>query len=402
MLNAKRKKIALIITFTSPAGVVENHIEHIAAGFTLMNFEPVVLNVSAPDLQARLQSLDFARIGVAFCFTPKPLKLELNNQKLYEFFQCPFFVYSLDHPVHDFQRYPELLSYFEAAKSDLRLHLGFADKDYAALYSRIWKAAGRTKEIAFTPMAGFFANPMTVANAPRQRAIAVIGNLNALPVDGAIEGKTLEETIDNNLIARVSDAQKQAFVDTLRAPDFMGNVPEAAIACFELAPERLLDRDFIIFAGAVDSFVKLDMRQKVVSSLKGLPVHFIGALWKEYLGEQPDFTYFGYASHYDLPEILCQYECVVNFDPNFANGVHDRLLTGLASGAKVITNRNSYIETIPDAGRAVWTYSLNSPDIFALSEEALNTELEPGFGREILAHHSWGQRIRDVLEHMAE
>lgn len=401
MLNSNRKKIALIVTFTSPAGVVENHIEHIAAGFSVMNFEPAVLNISSPDLSAQFQALDFARVGLVFCFTPKPLQIDVNGKKLYDFFQCPFFLYCLDHPVHDFHRFPDLHAYFEAAKTNARLHLGFADREYAALYSKAWAEAGRDKEIIFTPMAGFFANPLTSKGLPRHKAIAVIGNLNALPVAGAADGQTLEETVEYNLISGVGEAQKQTFLATLRDPQFMGNVAGAAVTAFDLAPPRMLDQDFSTFVGAVDSFIKLDMRKKVVSSLKGLPVHFIGALWKEYLGDVPGFTYFGYASHYDLPEILCQYECVLNFDPNFSHGVHDRLLTGLASGTKVISNRNTYLESIPGARDSVWTYAINEPDIHSLAQEALEATRIPECGRRVLETHSWVSRVRDLLEQMS-
>ena len=92
---------------------------------------------------------------------------------------------------------------------------------------------------------------------------------------------------------------------------------------------------------------------------------------------------------------------MVNFDPNFPNGVHDRLLTGLASGAKVISNRNAFIDEIPGSERAVWTYSINAPDVREIAEVALHAELDAGFGREILSQHSWANRVRDVLEHMA-
>lgn len=399
MTHFPLRKSALILGFTHASKVVENFVEQISAAFLSLNFEPHVIYVDQ-DIAAQIGDLNPNTVGMVLSIGPLPLQLKLNNQKIYEIFQCPFVLYSIDNVLYDFANHPMARVFFDDAVTHHNLHFAFSEKSYCDLYSKLWQTNGVNRPIHFLPMGGFFQGQSSRLP-ERRKAIAVVGNLGGLPVKGASVSGSLSEMVENNAPAAVSTTEKTALLERLVAKDFNGNVARCVLEACSIPLEYLMEPEYLSYMAAIDRNIRVRVRAETVSSLKGLPVDFYGTGWDELFGTEPSFNHRNQVSHYQIPELFQSYKCVLNFDPNFEHGVHDRVITALASGATVITNKNQYLTQIRDCDQAIFTYSLNETNIYDLAVNALETDTEPSCPKQIYKEHSWGSRIYDLLRDIA-
>ena len=110
-------------------------------------------------------------------------------------------------------------------------------------------------------------------------------------------------------------------------------------------------------------------------SLAGQPVDFYGSGWQAALGDIPDFRHVGRVHHDDIALLIPHYRAVLNFDPNWSGGVHDRVYTAAAMGVTVVTNTNTALHAAALPADLVIPYAADRP---AIGEQLAALELFDG------------------------
>ncbi len=134
-------------------------------------------------------------------------------------------------------------------------------------------------------------------------------------------------------------------------------------------------------------------------ALKEHPIDFFGAGWESIASDFRDRRFLGTVAHHDIG-LLCQrYAVLLNFDPNWGHGLHDRVFTAVGNGCRVLTNRSGALDELRlPAAEAVLAYDANNPVLGHLAERALSlppmaTEALLGFRTD----NSWFSRMDRFL-----
>lgn len=98
-----------------------------------------------------------------------------------------------------------------------------------------------------------------------------------------------------------------------------------------------LDERVMIFS-LTNSFLRAYKREKVLSSIKNIPVSIIGENRSRVISNNKNIKILGKASYYDTVKIMARYMFNINIEPNFNCGFHDRILRSVTSGSIIITN----------------------------------------------------------------
>ena len=245
------------------------------------------------------------------------------------------------------------------------------------------------------PFAAFPRVTPTGERGPAQSRLCVIGTVGT-ELGGSPLGETLRALLDRTLQAWTGPAQRGILADALSADD--AHAMPALTLARELgwAPEEVLVADRLPALIALDSWVKRDRRLRAVRSLTGVPVDFFGSGWQQQLGEVPGFRHVGEVHHDDIALLMANYAAVVNFDPNWAHGVHDRVYTAVAMGVPVVTNHNLGLGDAQLPDELVVNYDANLPAIADLLDPALLAgapQRDQAVRADVLARHNWGTRM---------
>ena len=155
------------------------------------------------------------------------------------------------------------------------------------------------------------------------------------------------------------------------------------------------------FVAAADSFIKRHRRLLAIDALRGVPVDFAGPGWQQAFGEQPDFRFLGSMQHRHLARLMSLYRGIVNFDPNWEWGSHDRVFTALAQGVPVFTHRNACHaeEQLPAA--LVLTFEPNAPQLADAAHALLAQAPAHLPASQAAGGVGWHHRIGRLLKHPA-
>lgn len=396
-MRKAERPIALVLGFTHPSLVVENFLEQMAGGLLALNYRPHIIYIDQ-DIGPQIEGLDISKVEFALSLGGLPLKLNINQKPIYEALGCPFVLYLIDNILYEFNNLKSVGAFFEAAETRPNLHLACCERSFASMLTDVWKERGCDKTVHFLPMAGFFqAGPL---NTDKKEAIAVIGNLGALPAVGAVSANSLAELVVSNAPEGTSDKQISDIIARVTSETFKGNVAKEILAALGLPTAALLDPSVLRLATAVDRMLRLISRYSKVNSLRGLPVDFYGTGWKEAFPDHEGFNFCGQISHPEIARVLGHYKATLNFDPGFEDGVHDRVISALVQGTHVITNKNEYLKDIPGSEGWVHTYPYSATDIHEVAARALHATEQGGskdLRKEIYLKNGWGERFFDLL-----
>lgn len=87
-----------------------------------------------------------------------------------------------------------------------------------------------------------------------------------------------------------------------------------------------------------NSFLRAYKREKVLNSIRDIPVIIIGENKNNIISKNNNITMLGKVSYCDSFKIMAKYMFSLNVEPNFNCGLHDRILRAATNGSVVITN----------------------------------------------------------------
>jgi hypothetical protein len=380
----------LIITIRHPDRVTENFADQLVAGLAAHG-HPAFVAVHGPELGAQLAAVPLAELGGVIAIGPLPLGIRIGDQPLYQLLRCPFHFYILDTLLYDLLRFPFAAQFIADAWNDPRLVPVFAEK----CTLDAWRAGPRPlapPHSLYVPFAAFPEPPGPRPAVPVQRRLLVVGSIGTELAAGTVQRELAGTLAESNAMA-LSGNELARVAERLLAPGARSNVVLDLFDVLQLAPRAALEPAVQAFACAADSFMKRHRRLAAAQSLRGLPVDFAGSGWQQAFGDEPSFRFLGNLPHSGLTRLMTFYAGLVNFDPNWEWGMHDRVYSALSVGTPVLTNANRAPADEGLPAPLVATYVPNAPALAAPAQALLDAPP----AREPVRAIGWSDRVGRLL-----
>lgn len=387
----------LLLASDHPLNAIEHVARHMAQGLTALGQPARVL--SLPRDLAALQALPPHQVAGAIALGPLPLAHAVRGRPLWHHLPCPVSIYMLDAFIYDLARVPAMAAFVTDAMQDTRLGLLSPETGY-----RNWLAPHLGLRWQHLPFGAFPALNLAEPAAQPQARLAVVGTIGS-ELGGGQQFERLDALLAASFPAHAPRGASWRDVAAHLCAPHADAMPVRALAqALELPPTAMLTQPLLRGAIAVDSWVKRLRRLLAVQSLAGVPVDFFGTGWREVLGEVPGFRHVGTIRHDHIARLAPHYRALLNFDPNWAGGLHDRVFTALAAGSGVVTNDNPALAHAELPEDRVLTYPANDPH---LAERVLGwrwwtdgpATQSPDLA--FAARHGWAARMALAWTHLA-
>lgn len=315
-----------------------------------------------------------------------PSKKDSDGVRFPDLINAPFYNYILDHPLyhHDIISLPLKDSNLICLDNN---HADYLRKYYPHLKKVIMLPLAAARQTSITPFeqrqydlifTGTYTSPDKVINVVREmgddyshKFTHYCNKLIAEP----------EQTLENILLASLKNSN-----------------PDEAL--FAAAMRSLFP---------VDMFVTCYFREKVIETLLsfGVNVDVWGHNWQNspFIGN-PHFVHHGELNFAHTFEVMSNSKFVLNINPWFKAGAHDRIFSAMLNGAASLTDKSSYIEdnftnkkdialySLDDLGQCPDTFInlMNSPDKAAqIADEGLRIASEL---------HTFDCRVASLLQYI--
>lgn len=361
-------------------------------------FNVVLLHKSDPNLQNQFYTLLRARdLAFSIAITPNALSLPVNGVSLWKVLQGPVFMYGLDMPMYDYiyPSYEEMLS-----EGQDKVVFVYPDASYQSLLVGAAQARGQRVRTLFLPFAAEPQANHLIPWAQRPYDIVFIGNLGLELAPHSL-GSTIEDTFSAYRGDLPFFQKLVAAVREIAETPASGNTTQCLIDAFGIDAGMMFDPHWRGVFCTTDSFIKRYRRTAIPRLLAGRNVHFFGHGWEPLTAANPTFQTHGPVLYTQQTEIIAQSKVVLNMDPNFGNGVHDRVFNAATHGAVALSQHNPFLTQSLTPGEGCLGYAISGADINAVldrSDADLEQIAASGF-KKVQAMHTWRHRIRALIDY---
>ena len=342
-----------LLVWTHPFGVVQSFGDMVAEGLRQNGAEVTIFTVNDPSFAETIFSkANSKKIDLVLSITLHSLYFKIDGEYLFQKIPSRYGIFFLDAPI-----------YFTKEIDDLAQHMPddtlllFIDATHTKQMRQYLDAQQSGKFLTvFFPHGGKQTRSAMTPRLARKTDLIVFATLDD-QISASFSSSDNWQKIFPDLSTTPFTSQRKKIVelsDSLIQGGYSTDLIEALQT--ELSVESL----YCTSAGAhlaatFDSFLKRYRRLYLIKELidspyaKQLNISFYGSGWDK-LGAIPkSWTTFN-AIHYDLQfEIFNQSKCVLNLDPNWATGTHDRVFNTMSANSLAITNDNKYTSIIFDS-----------------------------------------------------
>ncbi|WP_068467683.1 glycosyltransferase family protein [Candidatus Protochlamydia phocaeensis] len=172
---------------------------------------------------------------------------------------------------------------------------------------------------------------------------------------------------------------------------------------------RLIDYETLL--DELEAYIGGRSRTELLMSIQDATVHVFGSQpeaggWKKYLGNKSNIHLHPPVPFSEAINLMKQAKILLNSTPEIKQGAHERILSGLASGAAVLTLDTPYMreqfkdeEDILLYGPRDWEAVNHKINLYLNDENKRNNLV--GKGREkVLQHHTWDQRAQTLIKEL--
>lgn len=191
----------------------------------------------------------------------------------------------------------------------------------------------------------------------------------------------------------------QAFVETLN---------KAVLAKADIDPTKI---HYLAVLAEVETYLRGKDRIELVKAVKDARVDIFGASddlkgWKDYLGDRKNVVIHDPVPFEQVLSIMKHSKIVLNSSPWIYRGVHERILSGLACGALVITNENGYLQEHFKDGESIVMFrhgkwdKVNHRVNEYLESESLRRQVAEAGRKVVMKGHTWDHRVAHLLNEL--
>lgn len=161
----------------------------------------------------------------------------------------------------------------------------------------------------------------------------------------------------------------------------------------------------------IEMYAKGKERIELIKSIKDAQIHIFGQpldLWKKYLKAQPNIVFHEPVDFDQALNIMSQSKILLNSCAWLKDGIHERILAGLARGALVLTNQNIYLREHFLDGQNIAFYEMGKWD--QINKKINDYLSQPEkikqiafVGRQIVkTNHTWDHRVKILLRELPQ
>lgn len=158
----------------------------------------------------------------------------------------------------------------------------------------------------------------------------------------------------------------------------------------------------------LELYIKARDRIDLIRSIKSSQVDIFGGTvddtgWQQHFAKQSNVVVHPPVSYHEALRIMKQAKIVLNSGLKNVYGAHERVFSGLAAGAAVLTSSNPFLREHFTDGESILLYRHND---LALVDDLLQHYLHDEQARQalvqagrslVMKHHTWDVRLRDLL-----
>lgn len=203
------------------------------------------------------------------------------------------------------------------------------------------------------------------------------------------------------VIERVFSDDSKNFIEIF-LEEVQKNVPQAQ-------GKTLIENPYIIeLTWQLELYIKGKERLNLVRSITKTPLHIFGASvsqkgWKEAIKGQENVTIHPPVSFKEALSVMKNSKVILNSSLKNKEGAHERIFSGMACGAVVVTNQNSFIQQCFQDGKEVILFSEKALDqvdgyIYQLLlSENQRHEIALAGQEQTLRNHTWDNRAEELI-----
>jgi len=170
--------------------------------------------------------------------------------------------------------------------------------------------------------------------------------------------------------------------------------------------------DFVEGLNELEFYIRGLDRIRLIQSIKDARVDIFGAdnskaVWEKYLGKkQRNIRIHEEVSFEQALELMKHAKILLNSCLWIKNGAHERIFTGLASGALVLTNDNSYMRENFTDDKNILFYKpfemdkINDKINGILQNESKRQKIAKKGRDVVMKHHTWDHRAAQLLKEL--
>lgn len=210
--------------------------------------------------------------------------------------------------------------------------------------------------------------------------------------------KAMDETVENSL-KNISKPYYQVFVEALDK-----QVQQQS----GIDPQTI---DFIEILDEIEMYIRGKDRVELIRAIKDAKVDVFGSGddsggWDKYVGDMPNVVLHDPVPFEQALAIMKHSKIVLNSCPWISYGGHERIFSGLACGALVITNENAYLKEQFKDGESIVFYQHGNWEkanhrVNEYLEDAAKRDLIAKNGRNVvMSHHTWDHRAAQLVKEL--
>jgi hypothetical protein len=382
---------AVIFTWDHQLDAVAGPGKGLSDALSALGYEVTILNAFDQG------SLDMAYRGklgscdLAIAMGAPPLSRSVDGHWLFDKFGKTFFLYSLDALFYDLVRVRGVEEFILRTRNSPNHRILVPNRENCSIINKL-----RSGACSYLPFSGPFRS-LQNHGPDRKKRIAVIGTIGKELA--SFESKIIFKDLVLNAPPEIPRERLVGFAREIELPGSPANIMSLVESYLNIPAELIFTQNVASYVARLDAFQKRRRRHLAVSALRQFPVDFYGEGWETYTSDFKDCRHLGTISHNDIGLVCQQYQILLNFDPNWDDGLHDRVYTALASGCRVLTNRSSALADLelPDRD-SVLTYEVNGPILDDSVDHLLSLGSMPQEGiLKFRRQNSWFARIDSFL-----
>lgn len=175
-----------------------------------------------------------------------------------------------------------------------------------------------------------------------------------------------------------------------------------------MGPEKAQESNVVNAFQEIELYIKGQDRVDLINAIKDHEVHLFGNSldtvdWKSYFKGKSNIVIHPSVSYIEAMTILKQSKIVLNSSIKNKQGAHERIFSGAASGAVVVTNDNAYMQENFVDNEELLLYrrsdfaGLNDRVNELLSNDVKRKSIADAGRQNVMQHHTWDHRVADLL-----
>lgn len=324
-----------------------------------------------------------------------------NDREYYlNCFDAPFYQLIVDHPMHV---HPSLMA---PLKNHVVICLDRQHRDY------LKKEYPHLKEVYYMPFAGIPAGEFLMGEMPqagsgadgfpvKKQDVSQVVPMEARPYNILFPGTYTPLDYCWQQMNAHGDSFCEIAEEILR--EYRKGSKEAIDVLYR--EKTCSDTDFFAMkmykARFVDRYIRQWYREQVLGALlrQKVTVDVVGMRWEMYQGEGREYLRIhkpcSYAGQLSM---LAQSKLVLNVQPLFQDGPHDRVMNAMANRSVPVTDSCRFLEEHFTHGRELYLYDRNQPETMAewvrraLEDTAMLAGMAENAFRSASGEHTWYSR----------